>query len=255
MKSSLKKYNDNNYSKSTLYTTLRSESSFKKTNTFNLTERSSNKQTFITNEDTLENSKNFEKEKQTLENDKITCFDLMEILKEKRRNKLTIPLKQNKIMKEKLSNTVDDLKNQIEDISSKVSTIKNSQTKLNTSNKKNNSIKEVENTLRKEYLKEIETNRNICNEISEKIDELEHETFNSNNIYNELKNEVSVKQKKCKELSNEINQCIEEKKELNTLLIIYQRKIKNMKDKLYGKLMLEKRLKSGLNTIISNIDS
>ena len=87
MKSSLKKNNDNNYSKSTLYTTLRSESSFRKTNPFNLTEQSSNKQTFITNEDNLENTK------QILVNDKNTCFDLMEILQEKRKNKLTIPLK------------------------------------------------------------------------------------------------------------------------------------------------------------------
>ena len=132
MKSSLKKNNDNTYSKSTLYTTLRSESSFRKTNTFNLTEQSSNKQTFITNEDNLENTK------QILVNDKNTCFDLMEILKEKRRNKLTIPLKKNKIIKEKLSNTIDNLKYQIENVSSEVTKVKNSEIKINTLNKKNN---------------------------------------------------------------------------------------------------------------------
>ena len=150
MKSSLKKNNDNNYSKSPLYTTLRSESSFRKTNPFNLTEQSSNKQTFITNEDNLENTK------QILVNDKNTCFDLMEILKEKRRNKLTIPLKKNKIIKEKLSNTIDNLKYQIENVSSEVTKVKNSEIKINTLNKKNNSIKEVEVNLGKEYLKEIE---------------------------------------------------------------------------------------------------
>ena len=249
MKSSLKKNNDNTYSKSTLYTTLRSESSFRKTNTFNLTEQSSNKQTFITNEDNLENTK------QILVNDKNTCFDLMEILQEKRKNKLTIPLKKNKIIKEKLSNTIDNLKYQIENVSSEVTKVKNLEIKINTLNKKNNSIKEVEVNLGKEYLKEIESNKNSCNELSQKIDELEEETFNTNNKYNELKNEVNIKQKNCKELSNAINQLIEDKKEINTLLILYQKKIKNIQEKIYGKLMLEKRIQSELKTIISNIDT
>ena len=179
----------------------------------------------------------------------------MEILKEKRRNKLTIPLKKNKIIKEKLSNTIDNLKYQIENVSSEVTKVKNSEIKINTLNKKNNSIKEVEVNLGKEYLKEIESNKNSCNELSQKIDELEEETFNTNNKYNELKNEVNIKQKNCKELSNAINQLIEDKKEINTLLILYQKKIKNIQEKIYEKLMLEKRIQSELKTIISNIDT
>ena len=90
--------------------------------------------------------------------------------------------------------------------------------------------------------------------MNEKINELDNETLNSNEICNKLKKEVCVKKNNNKELSNAINQLIEDKKELNTLLIIYQKKIKKMKENIYNRDMLDNRIKSGLKTIISNID-
>ena len=190
----------------------------------------------------------------TKKNNQITCLDLLDFINTKRKNQITIPLKKGRIKKEKLINSVDLLKDKIGIISSDVTKVKNSETDLNTLNKKTDSIRKIEFVLGKEYLKEIESNKQNCNEMNEKINELNYETFNSDEIYNKLKKEVCVKKNNCKELSNAINQLIEDKKELNTLLIIYQKKIKKMKENIYNRDMLDNRIKSGLKTIISNID-
>ena len=247
--SQLSKYKNDSINKTT------ADSFYKKSSTYLLTD--SNKQTFETtyeNTSTLNSKGNEKKNQNNLLKDKITCLELLNTLNEKRKNKLIIPLKEGKIKKEKLNNTVDNLKDEIEKISSNVTRVKNSESDLNTSNKKNTTITNMEITLGKEYEKEINLNKNICKEMNENINQLDNETLNSNQICNELNKEVDSKQKKCKELSNKINQLIEDKKEINTLLIIYQRKIKKMKENIYNKNNLENRIKSQLKTIISNID-
>ena len=247
--SQLSKYKNDSINKTT------ADSFYKKSSTYLLTD--SNKQTFETtyeNTSTLNSKGNEKKNQNNLLKDKVTCLDLLSTINEKRKNKLIIPLKEGKIKKEKLNNTVDNLKDEIEKISSNVTRVKNSESDLNTSNKKNTTITNMEITLGKEYEKEINLNKNICKEMNENINQLDNETLNSNQICNELNKEVDSKQKKCKELSNKINQLIEDKKEINTLLIIYQRKIKKMKENIYNKNNLENRIKSQLKTIISNID-
>ena len=217
----------------------------------------SNKQTFATTfVNTDENESLYSKtiNDKTQKNDQISCLDLLEFINTKRKNQITIPLKKGKVKKENLINSVDLLKDKIENVSYDVTKIKNSETDLNTLNKKTNSIRKVEFVLGKEYLKEIELNKQTYNEMNEKINELDNETLNSNDIYNKLKKEVCVKKNDCKELANAIDQLIEDKKKLNTLLIIYQKKIKKMKENIYNRDMLDNRIKSGLKTIISNID-
>ncbi len=247
--SQLSKYKNDSINKTT------ADSFYKKSSTYLLTD--SNKQTFETtyeNTSTLNSKGNEKKNQNNLLKDKVTCLDLLNTINEKRKNKLIIPLKEGKIKKEKLNNTVDNLKDEIEKISFNVTRVKNSESDLNTSNKKNTTITNMEITLGKEYEKEINLNKNICKEMNENINQFDNETLNSNQICNELNKEVDSKQKKCKELSNKINQLIEDKKEINTLLIIYQRKIKKMKENIYNKNNLENRIKSQLKTIISNID-
>ena len=230
-------------------------SSLKKINPLMVSD--SNKQTFATTfVNTDENESLYSKtiNDKTQKNDQISCLDLLEFINTKRKNQITIPLKKGKVKKENLINSVDLLKDKIENVSYDVTKIKNSETDLNTLNKKTNSIRKVEFVLGKEYLKEIELNKQTYNEMNEKINELDNETLNSNDIYNKLKKEVCVKKNDCKELANAINQLIEDKKKLNTLLIIYQKKIKKMKENIYNRDMLDNRIKSGLKTIISNID-
>ena len=240
--------------KSDLTNKTTADSFYKKSSTYILTD--SNKQTFETtyeNMPTLNSKENEKKNQNNLLDDKITCLDLLNTINEKRKNQLIIPLKEGKIKKGKLNNTVENLKDEIEKISSDVTKVKNSETDLNTSNKKNTTITNMEITLGKEYEKEINLNKNICKEMNENINQLDNETLNSNQICNELNKEVDSKQKKCKELSNKINQLIEDKKEINTLLIIYQTKIKKMKENIYNQNSLENRIKSQLKTIISII--
>ena len=263
MISSLEKFNINTNKTNYQYITYKTDtlnknsesSSFKKLNPLLVSD--SNKQTFATTfVNTDENESLYSKtmNEKTQKNNQITCLDLLDFINTKRKNQITIPLKKGRIKKEKLINSVDLLKDKIGIISSDVTKVKNSETDLNTLNKKTDSIRKIEFVLGKEYLKEIESNKQNCNEMNEKINELNYETFNSDEIYNKLKKEVCVKKNNCKELSNAINQLIEDKKELNTLLIIYQKKIKKMKENIYNRDMLDNRIKSGLKTIIANID-
>ena len=264
MISSLEKCNTNNSNyKNSQCSTYKTDtlnknsenSSLKKINPLMVSD--SNKQTFATTfVNTDENESLYSKtiNDKTQKNDQISCLDLLEFINTKRKNQITIPLKKGKVKKENLINSVDLLKDKIDNVSYDVTKIKNSETDLNTLNKKTNSIRKVEFVLGKEYLKEIELNKQTYNEMNEKINELDNETLNSNDIYNKLKKEVCVKKNNCKELSNAINQLIEDKKELNTLLIIYQKKIKKMKENIYNRDMLDNRIKSGLKTIIANID-
>ena len=264
MISSLEKCNTNNSNyKNSQCSTYKTDtlnknsenSSLKKINPLMVSD--SNKQTFATTfVNTDENESLYSKtiNDKTQKNDQISCLDLLEFINTKRKNQITIPLKKGKVKKENLINSVDLLKDKIENVSYDVTKIKNSETDLNTLNKKTNSIRKVEFVLGKEYLKEIELNKQTYNEMNEKINELDNETLNSNEICNKLKKEVCVKKNNNKELSNAINQLIEDKKELNTLLIIYQKKIKKMKENIYNRDMLDNRIKSGLKTIISNID-
>ena len=263
MISSLEKFNTNTNKTNYQYITYKTDtlnknsesSSFKKLNPLLVSD--SNKQTFATTfVNTDENESLYSKtiNDKTQKNDQISCLDLLEFINTKRKNQLTIPLKKGKVKKKNLINSVDLLKNQIKNVSCDVTKVKNSETDLNTLNKKTDSIRKIEFVLGKEYLKEIESNKQNYNEMNEKINELNYETFNSDEIYNKLKKEVCVKKNNCKELSNAINQLIEDKKELNTLLIIYQKKIKKMKENIYNRDMLDNRIKSGLKTIISNID-
>ncbi len=264
MISSLEKCNTNNSNyKNSQCSTYKTDtlnknsenSSLKKINPLMVSD--SNKQTFATTfVNTDENESLYSKtiNDKTQKNDQISCLDLLEFINTKRKNQITIPLKKGKVKKENLINSVDLLKDKIDNVSYDVTKIKNSETDLNTLNKKTNSIRKVEFVLGKEYLKEIELNKQTYNEMNEKINELDNETLNSNDIYNKLKKEVCVKKNDCKELANAINQLIEDKKKLNTLLIIYQKKIKKMKENIYNRDMLDNRIKSGLKTIISNID-
>ena len=237
--------------KSDLTNKTTADSFYKKSSTYILTD--SNKQTFETTYENMPTLNSKENQNHLLE-DKITCLDLLNTINEKRKNQLIIPLKEGKIKKGKLNNTVENLKDEIEKISSDVTKVKNSETDLNTSNKKNTTITNMEITLGKDYEKEIKLTKTNCNEMNERINQLDNETFNSKEVYDELNKEVTLKKNKCKELSNNINQLIEDKKEINTLLIIYQRKIKKMKDNIYNQNTLENRIKSELKTIISNID-
>ena len=264
MISSLEKCNTNNSNyKNSQCSTYKTDtlnknsenSSLKKINPLMVSD--SNKQTFATTfVNTDENESLYSKtiNDKTQKNDQISCLDLLEFINTKRKNQITIPLKKGKVKKENLINSVDLLKDKIDNVSYDVTKIKNSETDLNTLNKKTNSIRKVEFVLGKEYLKEIELNKQTYNEMNEKINELDNETLNSNDIYNKLKKEVCVKKNDCKELANAINQLIEDKKKLNTLLIIYQKKIKKMKENIYNRDMLDNRIKSGLKTIIANID-
>ena len=260
MISSLEKCNTNNSNyKNSQCSTYKTDtlnknsenSSLKKINPLMVSD--SNKQTFATTfVNTDENESLYSKtiNDKTQKNDQISCLDLLEFINTKRKNQITIPLKKGKVKKENLINSVDLLKDKIDNVSYDVTKIKNSETDLNTLNKKTNSIRKVEFVLGKEYLKEIELNKQTYNEMNEKINELDNETLNSNDIYNKLKKEVCVKKNDCKELANAINQLIEDKKKLNTLLIIYQKKIKKMKENIYNRDMLDNRIKSGLLILI-----
>ena len=58
-----------------------------------------------------------------------------------------------------------------------------------------------------------------------------------NDLFKKTKNEVENLKKECFQKSKDINQLIEDKKQINTLLIIYQTKNKKLKEQVYNQLI------------------
>ena len=185
---------------------------------------------------------------------KCTTYELLELVQKRREEKLLSPIKEGKVIKSLLTFSCDNLKKKITKISYDLSNVKNNEFRLNTLNKKNNTLKIIEISLGKNYKKEIEKLRNKNNILRNKINELEHETFNSNELYNKMKNEVENMKKKNVGKSDEVNELIEKKKQLQTLLFIYQKKIKEMKEIVYNQVKTDNNIKSGLQTMLENME-
>ena len=188
------------------------------------------------------------------EKEKSSVLQLMNILNEKRKNKLIEPLKNSISIEKNLNISIDNLKDKIKNFSLNLTKLKNNEMDLNTNLKKNFDINEAQSNLNQNYKKVINKTKkeNLDSEV--KIKQLNYENYNMNDLFKKTKNEVENLKKECFQKSKDINQLIEDKKEMNTLLIIYQTKNKKLKEQIYTQLKNEKRIKSELKTIINNID-
>ncbi len=183
-----------------------------------------------------------------------SVLKLMNLLNEKRKNKLIEPLKNSISIEKNLNFSIDNLKDNINNYSCNLTKLKNNEMDLNTELKKNYDINEAESNLNKNYKKLINKIKKENFDSDEKIKQLKHENYNMNELFKNMKNEVDNLKKESFQKSKDINQLIEDKKEINTLLIIYQTKNKKLKEQIYNQLKTEKRIKSELKTIINNID-
>ena len=183
-----------------------------------------------------------------------SVLQLMNLLNEKRKNKLIEPLKNSISIEKNLNFSIDNLKDNINNYSCNLTKLKNNEMDLNTELKKNYDINEAESNLNKNYKKLINKIKKENFDSDEKIKQLKHENYNMNELFKNMKNEVDNLKKESFQKSKDINQLIEDKKEINTLLIIYQTKNKKLKEQIYNQLKTEKRIKSELKTIINNID-
>ena len=183
-----------------------------------------------------------------------SVLQLMNLLNEKRKNKLIEPLKNSISIEKNLNFSIDNLKDNINNYSCNLTKLKNNEMDLNTELKKNYDINEAESNLNKNYTKLINKIKKENLDSDEKIKQLKHENYNMNELFKNMKNEVDNLKKESFQKSKDINQLIEDKKEINTLLIIYQKKNKKLKEQIYNQLKTEKRIKSELKTIINNID-
>jgi len=183
-----------------------------------------------------------------------SVLKLMNLLNEKRKNKLIEPLKNSISIEKNLNFSIDNLKDNINNYSCNLTKLKNNEMDLNTELKKNYDINEAESNLNKNYKKLINKIKKENFDSDEKIKQLKHENYNMNELFKNMKNEVENLKKESFQKSKDINQLIEDKKEINTLLIIYQTKNKKLKEQIYNQLKTEKRIKSELKTIINNID-
>ncbi len=183
-----------------------------------------------------------------------SVLQLMNLLNEKRKNKLIEPLKNSISIEKNLNFSIDNLKDNINNYSCNLTKLKNNEMDLNTELKKNYDINEAESNLNKNYKKLINKIKKENFDSDEKIKQLKHENYNMNELFKNMKNEVENLKKESFQKSKDINQLIEDKKEINTLLIIYQTKNKKLKEQIYNQLKTEKRIKSELKTIINNID-
>ena len=180
-------------------------------------------------------------------------YQLLELVQNQREEKILIPFNEGKVRKKLLCLSCEDLKKKIRKASYDINNVINSEFNLNTSNKKNNILKIVELNLGKNYRKKIMELKKENNELRNKINYLDHETYNSIDLYNKIKNEVDCMKNNNDDKSNDVNKLIETKKALEKKLIIYQTKNKKLNEIVYNQVKVDNRIQSEFKTMILNI--
>ena len=114
-------------------------------------------------------------------------------------------------------------------------------------------MKIVELNLGKNYRKKIWELKNENNELRNKINYLDHETYNSIELYNKIKNEVENMKNNHDDKSDDVNKLIETKKALEKKLIIYQTKNKKLNEIVYNQVKIDNRIQSEFKKMILNM--
>ena len=180
-------------------------------------------------------------------------YQLLELVQNQREKKILSPLKEGKIKKKLLCLSCEDLKKKIRKISYDLNNVINSEFNLNTSSKKKKTLKIVESNLGKNYRKKIWELKNENNELRNKINYLDHETYNSIELYNKIKNEVENMKNNHDDKSDDVNKLIETKKALEKKLIIYQTKNKKLNEIVYNQVKIDNRIQSEFKKMILNM--
>ena len=180
-------------------------------------------------------------------------YQLLELVLNQRKKKILSPLKEGKVKKKLLCLSCEDLKKKIRKISYDLNNVINSEFNLNTSSKKKKTLKIVESNLGKNYRKKIRELKNENNELRNKINYLDHETYNSIELYNKIKNEVENMKNNHDDKSDDVNKLIETKKALEKKLIIYQTKNKKLNEIVYNQVKIDNRIQSEFKKMILNM--
>jgi hypothetical protein len=102
---------------------------------------------------------------------------------------------------------------------------------------------------------EAENIKNENKELEKQINYKNYDTNVKNILIMNLNNLVNDEKEKCKQLSNDINQLIEDKKFLSSCLIDYIKKINYLNEKLYQKNLKSEQIQSELKTIVNNFEN
>ena len=102
---------------------------------------------------------------------------------------------------------------------------------------------------------EAENIKNENKELEKQINYKNYDTNVKNILIMNLNNLVNDEKEKCKQLSNDINQLIEDKKFLSSCLIDYIKKINYLNEKLYKTNLKSEQIQSGLQTIVNNFEN
>jgi hypothetical protein len=102
---------------------------------------------------------------------------------------------------------------------------------------------------------EAENIKNENKELEKQINYKNYDTNVKNILIMNLNNLVNDEKEKCKQLSNDINQLIEDKKFLSSCLIDYIKKINYLNEKIYKTNLKSEQIQSGLQTIVNNFEN
>ncbi len=186
--------------------------------------------------------------------DNLNTFQLLSKIKYDVKDKLKMNIKQCKRRNYSLTENINALTDNLHNNNQKYIKSQNNKQNIYNLTEQLKQKKIFNEVLNENIQEEIQFNIQENNKIEELIIKVKNSTNDRKNLFNQLNIILNKDKEKCSYLSKEINQLIEDKKNLSSCLIDTIKKIKKLSENLYQRKLKTEQIDSHLKSIINNFE-
>lgn len=186
--------------------------------------------------------------------DNLNTFQLLSKIKYDIKDKLKMNIKQCKRRNYSLTENINSLTDNLHNNNQKYIKSQNNKQNIYNLTEQLKQKKIFNEVLNENIQEEIQFNIQENNKIEELIIKVKNSTNDRKNLFNQLNIILNKDKEKCSYLSKEINQLIEDKKNLSSCLIDTIKKIKKLSENLYQRKLKTEQIDSHLKSIINNFE-
>ena len=186
--------------------------------------------------------------------DNLNTFQLLSKIKYDIKDKLKMNIKQCKRRNYSLTENINALTDNLHNNNQKYIKSQNNKQNIYNLTEQLKQKKIFNEVLNENIQEEIQFNIQENNKIEELIIKVKNSTNDRKNLFNQLNIILNKDKEKCSYLSKEINQLIEDKKNLSSCLIDTIKKIKKLSENLYQRKLKTEQIDSHLKSIINNFE-
>ncbi len=185
--------------------------------------------------------------------DNLNTFQLLSKIKHEK-DKLKMNLKNSKRRNYSLTESINSLTDNLYNKNQKYINSQNNKQNIYNLTEQLKQKKIFNEVLNENIQEEIQSNLQEKNKMEELIIKVKNSTNDRKNLFNQLNIILNKDKEKCSYLSKEINQLIEDKKNLSSCLIDTIKKIKKLSENLYQRKLKTEQIDSHLKSIINNFE-